>query len=266
MPTSARRRPRGGACIRPIVRFTDRVADYVRFRPGYPAQIITQLRSDGVLFEGAVVADIGSGTGLLAQPFLDAGQRVIGVEPNDAMREAGDERLQHEPAFTSHGGTAEATFLPDQSVDLVVAGQAFHWFDQQRAKREFRRILKPGGGVALVWSERIHDASEFLRGYEALLSAHCPEYAHHIRTHFVRAELESFFAPEEMRSATFRSEQVFAWDGLVGRVRSSSYVPRRGAAHAALLQELRVLFDRHAQRERIAFVYSTQLLYAARFG
>ena len=142
--------------------FSGRVESYVRYRPSYPPAIIDLLVEDCGLSRDWIVADIGSGPGNLTRLFLDYGARVYAVEPNQEMREAGERLLGALPGFTSVDGTAEATGLPEASVDLVTAGQAFHWFDSQRAGTEFRRILRPPQWVALVWNERRNGSSPFL--------------------------------------------------------------------------------------------------------
>src|SRR6266480_5260535 len=129
----------------PKQRFSNRVADYRRYRPGYPPAVLDLLRIECGLRADHIIADMGSGTGLLSQLFLKNGHRVFGVEPNRQMREAGEEFLHRFEEFTSVPGSAEATTLGDASIDFVTAAQAFHWFERQAARREFRRILKPGG-------------------------------------------------------------------------------------------------------------------------
>src|SRR5712691_7831802 len=135
-------------------RFSNRVADYVRYRPGYPPAVLDLLRTDCGLRPDHVVADIGSGTGILSKLFLENGNRVFGVEPNAEMRQAGEEYLASYDGFSSIEGSAESTTLADSSVDFITAAQAFHWFDPQAARREFARILKPGGWVVILWNDR----------------------------------------------------------------------------------------------------------------
>src|SRR5262249_31055634 len=150
--------------------------DYERFRPGYPPALIDWLREHDALPRGAVVADVGAGTGMSSAPFLDAGCTVFAVEPNAAMRAAAARRLGDRAGFNSVDGRAEATTLASASIDLAVAGTAFHWFDRDAARVELARIVKPGGRVALFWNVRSL-ASDFMRGYETALQAHSAEYA-----------------------------------------------------------------------------------------
>src|SRR5882724_12052314 len=150
-------------------RFSNRVADYVRYRPGYPPAALDLLRTECGLRPGHVIADIGSGTGFLSELFLKNGNLVYGVEPNEAMRRAGEEYLASYDGFSSIEGSAEATTLDDAGVDFVTAGQSFHWFEPDSARREFVRILKPGGWMVIVWNDRRMDEAPFTRAYENLL-------------------------------------------------------------------------------------------------
>ena len=182
--------------IAPTARFSDRVENYVKFRPGYPAELVTTLQSVVGLNPDSIVADIGSGTGILSELFLKNGNPVLGVEPNLEMREAAESLLAPYPRFMSIGSTAEATGLAPGSVDLIVAGQAFHWFDQTSTKAEFQRILRPEGGwVALIWNERQTDASPFLAAYEALLKTHGTDYEEVNHTRINAEMLSAFFHP-----------------------------------------------------------------------
>ena len=150
-------------------RFSDRVENYIRYRPSYPAQVLETLRSECGLSASSTVADIASGTGIFSRLLLEDGNRVYGVEPNREMRQAAERLLADFRGFMSIAGTAEATTLPDQSVEFATAAQAAHWFDLPKARKEFARILKPQGWAVLIWNERCTDTTPFLREYEELL-------------------------------------------------------------------------------------------------
>jgi SAM-dependent methyltransferase len=169
MPTSS---PKANA----TTRFSDRVADYIKYRPHYPVEIIDLLAANCGLTPESVIADIGCGTGFLAELFLENGNPVIGVEPNREMREAGEAYLADYGRFTSLDGTAEATKLPGHAMDFVLAGQAFHWFDREKTRAEFQRVLKDDGFAVLVWNDRRVDATPFLRDYEELLQTYATDY------------------------------------------------------------------------------------------
>ena len=183
-------------------RFSNRVADYVRYRPGYPSAVREILRTECGLKSGYVIADIGSGTGFLSELFLKNGNRVFGVEPNEAMRQAGEEYLASYDGFASINGSAESTTLDDLSVNFVTAGQAFHWFDQNRARTEFVRILKPAGWVVVIWNERLTDTTPFLRDYESLLRKFGTDYASVKESYPSEQHMRDFFGPNAYASRT----------------------------------------------------------------
>jgi SAM-dependent methyltransferase len=244
----------------PTQRFSDRVEDYVRFRPSYPPEVVETLQLRAGLSLEAHIADIGSGTGIFAQQLLAHCGRVYGIEPNTAMRSAGERLLAGAANFASVAGRAEATGLPDASVDLVTAAQAFHWFDVAQCRREFRRILRPRGVVALVWNERMPAATPFLTEYEALLHRHATDYArvNHIKVD--AAAIAAFFGPGGFVTEEFPNQQQFDLEGLRGRLLSSSYAPNIGhPRYGAMLAELEGIFAHHEQGGVVQFLYTTKL-------
>lgn len=248
--------------IDPTRRFSSRVENYVKYRPGYPPVIVDLLRSECGLREHAVIADVGSGTGILAELLLKSGYTVLGVEPNAEMRAAGDRLLESYPGFTSVAATAEQTSLPDHSVDAVTAGQAFHWFDQTRARAEFARIVRRGGWVVLIWNERRPDATPFLAAYEQLLQQYAPDYANVSHRQVDDSVIGPFFAPSGYKLRTFPNVQSFDFEGLTGRLLSSSYAPDAGHPnHEPMITALRTIFDTYQQNGRVAFEYDTQVYY-----
>jgi SAM-dependent methyltransferase len=242
-------------------RFSSRVDNYIRYRPGYPLEILGVLKRECNLQPTSVIADIGSGTGLSSKIFLENGNRVIGVEPNKEMREAGERILREFPNFTSVAGTAEATTLPDGSADFVMAAQAAHWFDLTRARAEFVRILKPQGWTVLIWNERKTNSTPFLVDYENLLLTYGTDYTE-VRHERTSAELSSFFAPSPFQSAVFSYTQVFEYTALEGRLLSSSYTPLPSdPRYTPMLSELRRIFDAHKVAGHISFDYDTRMFY-----
>ncbi len=245
-------------------RFSSRVEDYVRFRPGYPPEVIDVLKTECGLASRSVVADIGSGTGFLSKIFLENGNRVFGVEPNPEMRAAGERLLAECRGFPSVNGTAEQTGLADQSVDFVTAGQAAHWFDRERANHEFKRILKPAGWAVLVWNDRDTDSSPFAREYERLLQTYGIDYdqVHRVGSDTVK-EIAAFFAPAQVRTRSFPNRQQFDHAGLEGRVLSASYMPQEGhPSHSPMIRELHRIFDAYQQGGRVFMEYETRIYYA----
>jgi SAM-dependent methyltransferase len=246
----------------PKRRFSNRVDDYVRYRPGYPSAILDALREECGLAPESVVVDVGSGTGLLARMFLDNGNLVYGVEPNAAMRDAGEQFLEKYPHFCSVAGSAEATTLPGATVDFIVAGQAFHWFEPKAARAEFERVLKPRGWVAVIWNERISHTTAFQREYEALLRAYGTDYKKVSATYPQNERMSDFFGRGAFRTKSFANGQVFDFEGLRGRLLSSSYAPAKGhPKHEPMLAALKQLFDAHQEAGRIRFDYVTHVYY-----
>ncbi len=251
--------------LRPTTRFSDRVELYLRYRPRYPAALLDSLQQACGLTPEAVIADIGSGTGFLAELFLLRGHVVFGVEPNPEMRQAAETYLARFPNFHSVAGQAEATTLPGASVDVVTAAQAFHWFEPDAARAEFGRILRSTGWVVLLWNERRTDATPFLRDYEELLLTYGSDYAEvdHRRIE-AAAPAALFGGPYEVRKLD--SQQILDWDGLRGRLLSSSYAPLPGHPnHAPMMKMLAELFRRHARHGRVVLRYHTRV-YFGRLG
>lgn len=243
-------------------RFSSRVADYVRYRPGYPSALIDVLRKHCSLTREHVIADIGSGTGLLSRVFLENGNRVIGVEPNAEMRAAGDEFLANYRTFSSVNGSSETTSLADASVDFITAAQAFHWFEPNATRREFARILKPGGWVVVMWNDRRIGETLFGRGYEDLLVRYGTDYTKVKDAYPETHDMEKFVGVGNFQRAELPNFQVFDFDGLAGRLRSSSYAPREGHANYEPMKDaLRKLFDANQKSGRVRMEYTTQIYF-----
>jgi ubiquinone/menaquinone biosynthesis C-methylase UbiE len=243
-------------------RFSNRVADYVRYRPGYPSAVREILRTECGLKSGYVIADIGSGTGFLSELFLKNGNRVFGIEPNEAMRQAGEEYLASYDGFASINGSAESTTLDDASVNFVTAGQAFHWFDQNAARTEFVRILKPAGWVVVIWNERLTDTTPFLRDYESLLRKFGTDYASVKESYPSEQHMRDFFGPNAYAWRTLPNFQEFDFEGVAGRLRSSSFIPPRDHPNfAPMMEELQRIFTEYNQDDRVRLEYSTHIYF-----
>lgn len=241
-------------------RFSNRVADYVRYRPDYPMALLGWLHDVLGVTPGWRVADIGAGTGISSRLFLDAGYRVTAVEPNAAMRDAMIAWLGANPGFRAVDGRADATNLADGSIDLVTVAQAFHWFDPEAARREFGRILRPHGLVAIWWNSRKLHGTAFVEGYEALLQRHGTDYAAVAERHADDARMHAWFGAGLRGSARFEHHQRLDFDGLRGRLLSSSYAPRAGhPGHEPMLQALRELFDATAIDGTVDMDYDTRI-------
>lgn len=240
-------------------RFSDRVADYVRYRPGYPPALMAWVRDELGVTAGARVADIGAGTGISSRQFLEAGHAVVAVEPNAAMRAAAERWLGDTPRFRAVDGSAEATTLADHSVELVSAAQAFHWFDMQAVHREWARILVPGGLALVYWNSRLLDSSGFMRGYEALLQEYGTDYTAVAERYQDDATMQAWYGAGFSAMTSLPNMQRLDLDALRGRLLSSSYAPLAGdPRHTPMLAALQALFERHAVDGHVDFDYQTR--------
>jgi SAM-dependent methyltransferase len=256
-PVQSRRAAPGRRVSAPTERFSSRAGHYARSRPSYPHAAIELLRRRCGLGAAASVADLGSGTGILSELLLESGAQVYAVEPNDAMRAVAEAQLGTQAGFHSVKATAEATSLPADSIDLLVAGQAFHWFDVEPARREALRVVRAGGWGALLWNERPEQPTGFLAEYEALLLRHASEYARIAASRADLASMRRFFGGN-MEFAAFPNEQTLDFDGLVGRLCSSSYAPEPGhPQYEPMMAGLSQVFHRHARDGAVVFPYRT---------
>ena len=242
-------------------RFSNRVENYERYRPGYPQGVLDILRKETGFTATAVVADIGSGTGISADLFLQNGNLVFGVEPNAEMRRAAEVRFQLDAKFRSVAATAEATTLGGGSIDYVVAGQAFHWFDVERARQEFARNPAPAGWVVLIWNARRTDSGAVLCEYEALLNRYGTDYATVRHENTDEQTLRRFYGGA-FAIRTLANEQRFDFEGLRGRLLSSSYAPtEEHPNYQPMLAELERAFRDHAEQDQVCFEYDTQIYF-----
>jgi SAM-dependent methyltransferase len=244
----------------PRQRFSNLAGDYMLYRPSYPEEAWCWIAQRTGLRPQAVACDLGSGTGIATRALLERCARVYAVEPNAEMRAAAERTLEGVAGFVSVAGSAEATALAEQSIDLVVAAQSFHWFPVEPTRQELRRILKPGGYLALIWNERLVDASPFLAGLEALLLRSCVEYTQICHKHSMpESKVAEFFGLGGWVGRRFDNRQDLDWEGLRGRVRSYSYVPTPGQpGHASFYDDLRRLYDRHQVAGTVTIDYATR--------
>ena len=244
-------------------RFSSRVEDYIKFRPGYPAALVSALLDKTGLDSGATVADVGSGTGIFTRLLLDQGLQVTAVEPNANMRHAAETLLSDYSQFTSIDASAEQTGLADHSIDLITAAQAFHWFNNGATRAEFGRILKPGGKLALIWNKR--DVNQaFQQAYRAILEEFAPEYGSVNHMNLTENDIADFLVAGSMEILHFNNIQQLDFSGLLGRLKSASYCPAEDSPqYIPMVTELVALFDQYAVNGMIDFEYDTQLYLGA---
>jgi SAM-dependent methyltransferase len=245
-----------------VARFSSRARDYVKYRPHYSPEVVQALQQVCELRPEHLVADVGCGPGLLAQILLENGNRVIGIEPNLEMREAGKQYLERFANFTMVDGSAEQTTLANSSIDFVMAGQAFHWFRPEPTRAEFARILRPDGWTVLIWHDRDTQATPFLTAYDDFLHLHSIDYqqVNHKTVASVDA-IRQFFAPNPVKFIAQQTQQHFDFEGLRGRLLSSSYVPKEGPAAEIMLQKLPELFAKFQKRGQVIVEYETKIYY-----
>jgi SAM-dependent methyltransferase len=240
-------------------RFSDRVENYVKYRPHYPPVIIDYLKSQNILANDSVIADIGSGTGISSELFLKNGNTVYGIEPNKEMREAAERIFADNPSFISINATAEETTLPNNSIDLIIAGQAFHWFDVEKAKTEFKRILKSDGYEVLIWNKRKRGDLSFQEEYEKLLLKYGTDYKEVGHQNIGKEGLNNLFSGKH-ELVNFDNQQLFDFEGFKGRLLSSSYAPNPGDSnYEPMLDELKRIFEHYKTNGRVCFEYVTEV-------
>jgi len=243
-------------------RFTGRAGYYAQNRPGYPAEVINWLKREAGLKPSSIVADVGSGTGISSQLFLQNGNFVFAIEPNSDMRKVAEAALESHAGFRSIQGKAEATTLPSSSVDFVVCAQAFHWFDIEASRIEFLRILKQYGSVVLMWNKRRDDSSSFMRGYEEILRQYGGDYETRWRKQRggIEESVRRFFQSTPFRAVSIENLQKIDLSRLKHGFLSASYAPLPGdPAHESAVIRLESLFERYANAGTVIFEIDTQV-------
>lgn len=241
-------------------RFSNRVDNYAKYRPGYPADVTKLLKEQCGLSGSSVIADIGSGTGIFSKLLLDDDYIVYAVEPNEAMSQQAVLDLKGYPKFHSINGTAEATGLKNASVDLIVCAQAFHWFNNAATKEEFQRILKPGGQVALIWNNRDVESDAFSIAYELLLQQEGTDYNRVNHQNLKETDFVAFYKDGQYTLSRFPNYQDFDEAGLIGRASSSSYVPTPDTEQGQqFIEDLKGIFAAHQVDGKVRVKYQTEV-------
>lgn len=249
--------------MEPKKRFSSRADNYSKFRPRYPEAIISFLESEKILYKDSIIADIGSGTGILSEIFLKHDNTVFGIEPNIDMRNAAELILKKYQNFHSIDGSAECTNMEESSTNIITVAQAFHWFDQMEARKEFKKILKPNGYVVLIWNNRKRSGSKFLEQYEELLQAYGTDYK---TISNLQIDFEQFYGigknSEGYIREVFDNYQFLDYLGLKGRLLSTSYAPLDDHPnYNNMITELEKIFEENNQKGLVKFDYETEVYY-----
>jgi len=244
----------------PTKRFSDRVDNYVKYRPTYPPEVLAYLKEQCNLTGNSVIADVGAGTGIFTKLLLEEGYEVFAIEPNQPMLDSAIKQLSACKNFNFINSGAECTELPNESVDLIVCAQSFHWFSNDNTRVEFSHILKPGGKAALIWNNRTTDCDDFAKEYDALLKNDSVDYNKVNHQNIKDINFKVFFKDGIYEVNKFPNEQVFDEDGLIGRAFSSSYVPPQNTGEGEkFLKLLKALFAKYNVNGKVSFYYQTEI-------
>lgn len=241
----------------PKERFTNRVENYVKYRPNYPQDIVNVLKNSYSLTKDSVIADIGSGTGIFTKLLLQNDFTVFGIEPNSEMRRYAENDLVQYKKYKSIKGSAEHTTLNNDIVDAITVAQAFHWFNVDSAILEFQRILKTNGIIALVWNEREVDIDQFHKKYEQALITYCTDYKVINHANFTREKINLIFNEKIITQHHFKNQQELDLKSLIGRLESSSYCPDKSDKnYSSLMEIVEILFRKYNNNGRIIINYN----------
>ena len=248
--------PKKKFMLDPKKRFSSRVENYIKFRPNYPSEIVNFLKEKKILQDDSVIADIGSGTGILSELFLKNGNTVYGIEPNADMRNAAESLLENYSNFITTDGSAENTKLKRKIINIITVGQAFHWFNIKKTQKEFKRILKEEGYVVLIWNNRKKSGNGFSTEYEKLILKYGKDYK---LTRKDENDINKFF---KYNKQVFYNYQDFDFEGLKGRLLSTSYIPLEDKLeYEDMIKELESIFDKYHKDGIIRLEYDTEVYY-----
>lgn len=242
-----------------IQRFSHRAENYDKFRPGYPRTLFQFLHESVPITPNLVIADIAAGTGIFTEQIAMWGNQVYAVEPNVQMRSMAHRRLAGCARCVFLDGTAEATGLPDRSVDLFVSAQAFHWFDLVRTRAEFERVGRNAAHVAIVWNLR-NTRSAFEADYEAFIRTYATDYLQVSQRKMDTVEVHSFFTPSRPKYRIFGHVDTLTYEQLLGRTLSYSFLPdETSPALPQMMATLAALFQAHQRAGKVRLSYKTRL-------
>ncbi len=240
-------------------RFSDRVDNYTKYRPSYPNALIEYINNRFEIYKKNIIVDIGSGTGKLSELLIPISKQIVAVEPNDKMRSAAESKLTKYNNYKSVNGTVENTTLKDRSIDLITIAQAFHWFNIDKAKKEFQRILKSDGSVLIIANMRLFN-TPFLQEYEKALNELIPEYKE-VNHYRINSDVVKSFYNSNYEQKVFQYNQTFDWCGILGRLSSSSYTPKKDTKeYIRLGNRIKEIFIRYSKEGKVVFNYESIVL------
>lgn len=226
---------------------------YSKYRPSYPLNFVDYLFTDVGMSQSSIIADVGSGTGILTRQLLEKGSNVYGIEPNADMRVIAETNLNNFPGFTSVSGSAENTTIDDNSVDYITVAQAFHWFDREKFKKECQRILKPEGKVILVWNTRDNENELVIENYE-VNRKYCPNFKGFSDGMYGKTNNDDFsdFFNGEYETKVFLNNLIFDMDGFIGRNLSASYALKSNdAQYNDYVNELKKIYEKYSNNGQL---------------
>jgi ubiquinone/menaquinone biosynthesis C-methylase UbiE len=246
----------------PIKRFSGRAENYEKYRPSYPKEVLMELKTKISMTNDKIIVEIGSGTGKLSKILLEEGYKVYAVEPNDEMRNVAEKLLNDYRTFTSINGRAENTTLESNKADFIITAQAIHWFEPTKSLKEFHRILKPDGKLAVIWNQRDIQGSILQKKYEEILLKFSPEYRKMPHRNLDKFKMAEYIEPSSLKEYRCRYSQILTFAEMKGRLDSTSYVPKKDHhSYPALMNELDLFFKNFELNGKIEFPYVTRLFY-----
>jgi ubiquinone/menaquinone biosynthesis C-methylase UbiE len=239
-------------------RFLGKTDDYVKFRPGYPIEILDYLSKNHGFSSNAICAEVGSGTGKFSELLLQNKNKVFAVEPNGEMRGAAEKSLTAFQSFKSVSGDSVNTTLEKGSIDFIFCAQALHWFANENTAKEFKRILKPNGRVVIIWNKKAYEKSSFMKGIHKIFIEDCIDFLSVKLENIADKEILSSLFKDNYDSYSIDTKQTFNLDGLIGRMMSASYAPPEGhPKHQKFISEIKKLFQSEEKKGSVEFLYET---------
>lgn len=240
-------------------RYSSKTDDYAKYRPNFPNEIVEFLYSNDFINSNSIIADIGSGTGRFTRLLLEKGNKVYGVERNDEMRAKAEQLLSQYSNFISIRGSAEETVLTDNTIDLITAAQAFHWFNKEKCLSEFKRIIKKNGKVLILWDDFLTNYNNFSIEYGKVLNKYRIVELGQMEKRFTRTEMISdFFRNNKYETLSFTHEIYQNFNSIKGGALSASFTPKPDEVnYKPFLLELQEVFEKFQSEGKVLTAFQT---------